>query len=267
LLVGRLPPPCIRGVAHTGPAKMAPSLAATNTLCNSRVLKLVEQPGDDESWAAITGRGSFDQESLRCYYTTVVRLDSHLNGCMKWADAFAVGLPDAVHKTVILAAELHDIGKADPRFQAWLRGGNPIKPDELIAKSGRTGQSAAAVERARTLAGYPKRARHELLSVALIQNSGAVFDDIDFDLLLHLVGSHHGRCRPFAPVVEDTKPLNVLYGGWQASSDHQLERVGSGVCDRFWRLTRRYGWYGLAYLEALVRLADCRQSEAEQNHA
>jgi len=30
---------------------------------------------------------------------------------------------------------LHDIGKADSRFQAWLRGGNPVAADKLLAKS------------------------------------------------------------------------------------------------------------------------------------
>jgi CRISPR-associated endonuclease/helicase Cas3 len=89
---------------------------------------------------------------------------------------------------------------------------------------------------------------------------------LDFDLLLHLIGSHHGRCRPFAPVVEeDPNPVAVSYGSWAASSDHGLDRAGSGVCDRFWRLTRRYGWFGLAYLEALVRLADWRESEVEED--
>ena len=61
-----------------------------------------------------------------------------------------------MRRTVIRAAGLHDIGKADRRFQAWLRGGNPIRQGELIAKSHRSGRNRAAVDRARHLAGYPK---------------------------------------------------------------------------------------------------------------
>jgi len=88
--------------------------------------------------------------------------------------------------------------------------------------------------------------------------------EVDHDLLLHLIGSHHGRCRPFAPVVDDEGAFEVSYQGWRARTDHGLEAAGSGVSERFWLLVRRYGWYGLAYLETLVRLADHRQSEQEQ---
>lgn len=239
---------------------------AVSALCGSRTVKLVVDPHDDSArLVAITGRGVFQQEYIGASYTNEVDLGSHLRGCRGWAEAFARDLPEVIRKSLVRAAELHDIGKADPRFQAWLRGGNPIRPQELIAKSGRSGQNPAAIERARLLAGYPKGGRHELGSVALLEGLGDEFAGLDFDLLLHLIGSHHGRCRPFAPVVDDGGQVVVAYGGWQASSDHRLARAGSGVCDRFWRLTRRYGWYGLCFLEALVRLSDQRQSEFEQN--
>jgi CRISPR-associated endonuclease/helicase Cas3 len=246
---------------------------AASAMAKSRVLKLIENligsPGEDEAvgnWAAVAGKATFEQGSVGASYTTEFRLQPHLKGCREVAERFARELPGVLRVTVARAAALHDIGKADPRFQAWLRGGNPINASELIAKSRRAGQDWAAVERARRLAGYPKGGRHELVSVALLGGHPEAFGELDFDLLLHLIGSHHGRCRPFAPVVaEDPNPVSVSYDGWTASSDHGLGRAGSGVCDRFWRLTRRYGWFGLAYLEALVRLADWRESEAEED--
>jgi len=231
--------------------------------CPLRILKLIDDPEED-AWAAITGKAALDQNGSRSSYSAETGLESHLKGCKELASGFARDLAETLRNTIIRAAALHDIGKADPRFQAWLRGGNPVKPKELIAKSGRSGQNWAAIERARRLAEYPKGGRHELMSVALLQEHREEFADIDFDLLLHLIGSHHGRCRPFAPVVEDREPLDVRYGDWRGRSDHGLERVGSGVCERFWQLTRRYGWHGLAYLESMVRIADQRRSEAEQ---
>lgn len=226
-------------------------------------LKLVSSPVEgDESIIAITGYGPFHQESNRASFTKKVLLMDHLDGSRRWAESFSTGLPERLKKTVIRALELHDIGKLDPRFQAWLNGGNPIL-DQPVAKSERSAQNSGAIERARVLAGYPKGGRHELLSVGLLSNSKAMISDVDYELLLHLIGSHHGRCRPFAPIVQDPDPREVSYNGWTASTNHKLEEADSGVSERFWRLIRRYGWYGLSYLEALVRLADHRRSEEE----
>ena len=90
----------------------------------------------------------------------------------------------------------------------------------------------------------------------------------DPDLVLHLVASHHGWCRPFAPV-EDPGPevaIEWAHDGQQltTSSAHGLASIGATVVDRFWSLTEKYGWWGLAWLETLVRLADHCASRAEQ---
>jgi CRISPR-associated endonuclease/helicase Cas3 len=232
---------------------------------SARRSKLVENPADEgESWGAVIDKGTFEQGDTRACYTVEIPLDQHMAGCMKLAELFARGLPERIRRTVVGAVELHDIGKADPRFQAWLRGGNPVKLQEPLAKSGKSGHNRRAVERARELARYPKGGRHELMSLALVDAREEDFRELDFDLLLHLIASHHGRCRPLAPVVEDGEPVEVTYKGWTARSDHRLERAGSGISERFWRLTRRYGWYGLSLLETLVRLSDQRRSEEEQ---
>jgi CRISPR-associated endonuclease/helicase Cas3 len=215
---------------------------------------------------AVATAGGFEQESVASSYTVSTQLDEHLQQCGRRAGTFAelAGLSGSLARTLVEAARLHDIGKADRRFQSWLRGGDPASSGETpLAKSGRNGRDKKQRERARLRSRYPKGARHELQSIALLE-SAEFGTEIDRDLLLHLVSSHHGRCRPFAPVVFDNEPVHVRYEGWEASSKHDLYAADSGISERFWLLTRRYGWWGLAWLESIVRLADQRQSEAEQ---
>ena len=168
------------------------------------------------------------------------------------------------------AAWFHDIGKADSRFQAMLRGGNRWLKGELLGKSERIPKSRSEYEKVRIAAGYPRGGRHELLSLRLIEKDLARFlkEERLSDLVKHLIESHHGHCRPFAPVVVEEKPVNVSYRIegvlLETSSKTDLGQIGSGVGERFWGLTRQFGWWGLAFLEAVVRLADHRQSEAEE---
>ncbi|OQX68409.1 MAG: hypothetical protein B6A08_10350 [Sorangiineae bacterium NIC37A_2] len=202
-----------------------------------------------------------------------VSLTTHLEGVRGFARRFALALslPQELTEDLALAGYIHDLGKADRRFQLLLHGGDEVKEAAapvLLAKSAVQATDQATRDRAYQRSGYPKGMRHELLSVALAQNNISLRDQAhDWDLVLHLVASHHGWCRPFAPPVLDPEPQTVsmeLDGmTLSSSSAHGLERFDSGIAERFWLLTRKYGHFGLAWLEAILRLADHRESEKE----
>ncbi len=200
-----------------------------------------------------------------------VRLENHLRGVECFVRRYAVGcgLPEELTEAIARAGLLHDVGKADPRFQAWLQGSSVWWGNEYLAKSGQMPRGRAAAA-ARELAKYPKGGRHELLSVRLAESAQPLLpQDTELrDLVLHMIASHHGHCRPFAPVVDDKMSVISEYElageqvQWFGPTD--LESLDSGVAARYWRLVRRYGWWGLAWLEALLRLADWRRSEWEE---
>ncbi len=203
-----------------------------------------------------------------------VSLKDHTADVRKTVQSFAkaLGLPADLSDDLCLAAELHDLGKADPRFQLMLLGGNEVRLAgiiEPIAKSAQSSRDGVSRELARLRSKYPLGYRHELLSVALVQSAPALLDIAhDPELVLHLITSHHGRCRPFAPVAIDDAPVDVELEQrgrrLSANTEHGLERLGSGVAERFWNLNERYGWWGLAWIETILRLADHRASEEEE---
>ncbi|HMN78595.1 MAG TPA: type I-U CRISPR-associated helicase/endonuclease Cas3 [Burkholderiaceae bacterium] len=200
------------------------------------------------------------------------------------------GLGEWLAEHVALAAWLHDIGKADRRFQVMLRGGSEIeyfKDETPWAKSAMPTGARAARKLARERSGYPGGGYfHAVQSVAMLDGQKAVLAEWlkkgdpttkpDLDLVLHLVASHHGECRPFAPVVVDSAPIKISLAGHFSgafgridfsgvSSSTDLHRLDSPLGDRFWKLVVKYGWQELCWLEAILRLADHRASEEEQN--
>jgi CRISPR-associated endonuclease/helicase Cas3 len=197
--------------------------------------------------------------------TERVILEDHLRNVEAEIEKLRTGLPQSLEQPLRAAAIYHDYGKVDVRYQAWLFGGDLMAAQycpKPIAKSG-----LDSIRRQEAV-GLPRGFRHELLSLMFAERSPDIHDETR-DLILHLVASHHGRCRPFAPVIPDGDADCVSYGGISICRAERVRnaphRIDSEVADRFWKLTRQYGWWGLAYLEALLRLADWRASEGENS--
>ena len=180
-------------------------------------------------------------------------LEAHMESVAGSAQKYAKSLDQDGDLVEILctAALLHDAGKADGRFQQMLyRSPVPLPADtKLLAKDN-------GLPRDKHKKYYPAGFRHELVSSRLAEG----VETSDRDLLLHLIESHHGYCRPNAPPVEDqgAAPVEYKFRGsvLRASPSTGLEKAGSGASRRFWSCTRKYGWWGLAWIEALFLLAD-----------
>jgi CRISPR-associated endonuclease/helicase Cas3 len=175
-----------------------------------------------------------------------------------------IKLTDKLAQSVKRAALMHDIGKADPRFQARLRG-KPISTifmfSELLAKSGIDTPQLKPNP-------LPTGFRHETVSVGLLNQYEWDEAKEDLGIIKYLVAAHHGYGRPFLPcVVDESSPVVDLrtMGGFIVESAQRLEwppehRVEAGQSERFWKMNRRFGWWGVTWLEALVRLADWNAS-------
>jgi CRISPR-associated endonuclease/helicase Cas3 len=146
-----------------------------------------------------------------------------------------LGLSNSLAKVLRIAAEIHDLGKMR---HLWQRTIGNIDPKIWLAKSG-------GKMRLRALTRY----RHEFGSLldAPTNKAFAGLNDDEKDLVLHLVAVHHGRGRPHFNADEAFDPSYPESTSLTASREIPI---------RYAKLQRRFGRWGLAYLESLLRAAD-----------
>jgi CRISPR-associated endonuclease/helicase Cas3 len=174
-------------------------------------------------------------------------------GAMAANLARGMGMEPPLVAACQLAGELHDLGKLDDRFQRWLHDGAGVEP---LAKSA---HSFSEIRRRRRASGWPAGGRHELLSLRLAQEArSSLPDDVDAELVLHLVAAHHGFGRPSFPPCDDGIEGSVVTTVLDVNVEVDANLAGGDLAQprRFRTLTERYGAWGLALLEATVRQAD-----------
>jgi CRISPR-associated endonuclease/helicase Cas3 len=201
-----------------------------------------------------------DNEDAGSFRSVAVELDEHSRHVESCARDFAerCALTERVTRDLAVAAFLHDEGKRDDRFQLYLRRGDLVKKildTRVLAKSEMGAATRASDVLARRRADLPDRWRHEADSVRRALEHPKLKEAHDKLLVLWLIGTHHGYGRPMYPH-SDTRtagPQNL---------DFQVD--GLDWIQIFGHLLRRYGPWELARLEAIVRLADHRASEAEE---
>ena len=158
-------------------------------------------------------------------------LSDHLEATAKEMERLAerLGMDAALTASLVAAARGHDLGKSRQVWQEYAgnrEGGVPL------AKSTR-------YRSPQILGGY----RHELGSVIDLGSEPG-------PLTRHLIAAHHGFGRPEFP-------------DRAADREHLVKSIEErrAQLHRFIALQRQYGWWGLAYLEALLKAADARASQ------
>ena len=165
-------------------------------------------------------------------------LDAHQECAERRARDLAqrLGLVEPCVETLATAARLHDGGKRAPRWQRAARA-----PDDGIYGKTRGPMNPALLD------GY----RHELGSFLTVKDHSllaSLSPDLR-DLALHLITAHHGSGRP-----------TIRIDGCDEAPPSVLEEQAGEIALRFARLQKRWGPWGLAWWEALLRAADQQAS-------
>jgi CRISPR-associated endonuclease/helicase Cas3 len=200
-----------------------------------------DEDAEGRSWHWFELPSSGDSEGSKTNNNPVawqVHTDDVTNNAAEFVERLP--LSEQLKQAVKLAAKWHDLGK---KREIWQRSiGNP-DPKNWLAKSG-------GKMKLRELTDYwhefgslmdvldPKQPYLKELQTLSVELQ---------DVVLHLIAVHHGFGRPHFPMQNAFDP---------SANGGNATNVAANVPQRFARLQRRYGRWGLAYLESLLRAAD-----------
>jgi len=201
-----------------------------------------DEEGADVRWLVVDKwRGDSANESDRSASYNPQLLSEHQAWTEDKARALAAKLALASEwvEVLAIAARLHDEGK---KARNWQRAFNAPHGSEPYAKT--KGPISFS-----QLGSY----RHEFGSLPWAEKdpSFIALSEEHKDLVLHLIAAHHGQARPLIGV-----------HGCEYSPPSVLETRAREVALRFARLQKRWGPWGLAWWEALLRAADQQASRA-----
>lgn len=187
-----------------------------------------------------------------------VFLDNHQNDVAVRAKKIveAVGLKEDFGTDVVVAAQHHDDGKADHRFQIMLGG---LRAEKELAKSEVRTRQETKISRQRS--GLPQGWRHEQMSVVLVTAEKVQGKLSCSDLALRIIGCSHGNGRNSFKHTD-----RILLQNVQGSDSDILRQKAHDLffIGRWEELIEetdiKFGPYVTAYLEALERAADVQIS-------
>lgn len=213
----------------------------------------------------------------RSFQQKPIGLADHLGRVAAQAGILCDGVGETEFKEIVVrAGRWHDLGKVHPVFDATMHACEAAPPGFLA-------KSPCQARHTRPFF------RHELASALAWLDQHEYKSELTTDLVAYLIAAHHGKVRMslrampgeeappeirrFARGVWEGDPLPALDFDGEHSPEITLKlalmEMGEGEQGASWmertlRLLGHHGPFRLAWLEALVRIADWRASAIEQ---
>ncbi|WP_448631112.1 hypothetical protein [Cellulomonas soli] len=244
-----------------GPSGSAEARRLLGTLLESDRFEIVvglPPDGLDRGfWLVVTGQDSIaldeDMRQVQNAQRVAVDLEEHGRAVADAAAHLAsrLGLVPQITEPLVEASALHDEGSRTRASSARYEPPRRCTENACWPRAGCAASSS--IRRARAASQLPAGWRHEQLSASIAWSRLGSWSDEARDLVVRLVGTSHGHGRGvFDHTASELEP---------ATRESSTALFDAGEWDVLVeRTTARWGHWGVAYLEALLRAADVTTS-------